>query len=157
MPGLLDASDDPIDFVRVSAREALRKIQETRGLRIEFQETGERLEAGSQTMLRVDITNCGKETVGNIRLCARVPSQYDVTDAQGVNRPLKHETLPGRLISETFELEPNASLRWEFVTRVLTAGEARFKIELTAEGLPHPLIEEKANTVYAPSPKPMDP
>jgi hypothetical protein len=157
VPGLLDAADDPIEFVRVSAREALKKIQETRGLRLEFQETAERLEVGGQTTIRLDITNCGKEPIENIRLLARVPAQLDVTAAQGGNRPLQHETLPGKLVSESFLLEPNATLRWEISVKALAAGDARFKVELSADGLPHPLVEEKTTPVHVPMPKPDQP
>lgn len=159
VPGLIDATDDNIEFVRVSAREALKKIQETNGLRIEFQEVSERVEVGSQTIIRVDITNCGKEPVDHIRLSARVPAQFEVLATQGANRPLGCESQPGRLLTEPFRLEPNATQRWEVTARAAMAGDARFKVEVSADGLPHPLIEEKATPVLAPMPKneqPMD-
>jgi hypothetical protein len=153
VPGLIEATDDPIDFVRVSARDALKKIQETNGLRIEFNDTAERVEVGTEPVFRIDVTNCGKEPVEQIRLVARAPAQLIITAAQGSNRPLQHELQPNRVLTEPFRLEPNATLRWEVTTRAAAAGEARFKIELTAAGLPHPLIEEKATPIVAPQPK----
>jgi uncharacterized repeat protein (TIGR01451 family) len=157
IPALIAAADDGKDFVRAAARESLKKIQVTLGLRIEVTESLDRVEAGNQTVYRVDVTNCGMAPATNIQIKAVLPQCHQLIEAKGANQPVQHHADGPRLTTEGITLDPNATVRWEVTAQALRPGEARFKIELASDELPYPLIEEKNTTVHPAGPKPDKP
>ena len=153
IPALIAAADDDRDFVRSAARESLKKIQVTLGLRVEVTESLDRVEVGNQTVYRVDVTNCGMAPATNVQIKALLPNVHQLVDAKGANQPVQHHADGPRLTTEGITLEPNATVRWEITTQALQQGDARFKVELASNELPYPLIEEKNTTIHPAGPK----
>lgn len=149
LPALIKAIDDPAEFVRCSAQEALKKIQATLPVRLDVKQSVESIDLDTTTVYRIDISNQGTAAAAQVRLSATVPSLFTITAVEG---QVQHKLDGNRVICEALSLEANETRVCEIYVKPKAAGTARLQVELTADGLAAPIVAEATTTITAPMP-----
>lgn len=152
LAALTKAIDDPAEYVRCSAQEALKKIQATLPLRLEVNVLAESVEVDTETVYRLDITNQGTTSLENVRMRAVVPDLFKLVE---VESSMRHKVENGTIACEPISLEAKASRRMEVHVKALRPGEVRFKVEMSADEVPSPIVQEKPTTINLPAPAQM--
>jgi hypothetical protein len=149
LAALTKAIDDPAEYVRCSAQEALKKIQATLPLRLEVNVLAESVEVDTETVYRLDITNQGSSAIENVRMRAVVPDLFKLME---VESSMRNKVENGTIICEPISLDAKASRRMEVHVKALRPGETRFKVEISADEVPSPIVQDKATTINLPTP-----
>jgi hypothetical protein len=151
LPGLIKAVGDPIEIVRCSAQEALKKVQATLPIHLDVKQNVEAIELDATAVYRIDISNQGKSEAGKVSITAVVPDQLEVIALEG-QLQLKQEG--NRICSESFTMEADSTRYCEIHVKPKAAGAARFQVNLTADGLAAPILGEVNTTITPPPPMP---
>jgi uncharacterized repeat protein (TIGR01451 family) len=150
LPGLIKAVADPMEFVRCSAQEALKKVQATLPLRLDLKQNVEAIELDATTVYRIDISNQGKSAATKVRLQAVVPDQLTVISLEG---QLQLTQQGKQLSSESMTLEADESRYCEVHVKTKAPGTVRFQVELIADDLMAPIVGEVSTTITPPNPQ----
>jgi hypothetical protein len=150
LPALIKVIDDPADFVRCSAQEALKKIQATLPLRLDIKQNVESIDLDSTTVYRIDFANQGTAAT-QVRITAVVPALFTITSVEG---QVQHKLDGNKVICEPLSLEANEVRSCEIYVKPKAAGAARLQVEMTADGLLAPVVGEATTTITPPNPMP---
>lgn len=128
--------------------EACTEVLGVPGVLLEMVDSDDPIEVGGETTYRVTVRNQGTQTVTNLRLEATAPEQLEIVRAAG---PADSSLQGARLTFDPLSVRPGAEARYTIRARGERPGDARFKVDLTADQLPAgPVHEEESTTVYAP-------
>jgi uncharacterized repeat protein (TIGR01451 family) len=119
------------------------------GLLLEMRDRDDPIPVNGTTSYPIRVVNQGSGPLTNLRIKAVVPNGMALLRVSG---PVNHEVKGKTIFFEPLAaLEPGAKAEYEVFTRALTAGDLRFKIELTADQLKEggPVREEESTTVYS--------
>jgi uncharacterized repeat protein (TIGR01451 family) len=116
-------------------------------LLLELVDNKDPVEVGGETSYVIIVRNQGNVPVNDIRLSANVPTELELARVAG---PLKHTT-EGQIISfEPLSLQPQTDSRIEIFTKAKSAGDVRFKVEMSAKELSAgPVQEEESTTIFS--------
>lgn len=118
------------------------------GVLVEMVDTDDPIEVGGETSYVVTVRNQGTQLVTNLRLEATAPDQLEIVRASG---PSDNRLQGARLSFEPLAVRPGAEARYTIRARGVRAGDARFRVDVTADQLPAgPVHEDESTTVYAP-------
>ncbi|HZZ71843.1 MAG TPA: hypothetical protein VFE24_06290 [Pirellulales bacterium] len=105
------------------------------------------IEIGGETTYEVRVTNQGSKAASNITIVAYLPPELKALSAEG---PTRHVVEGSKV---TFEPLPRLSAKGDTVFRIRAqaqkAGDARVKVQLTADELTQPVTKEESTRVYA--------
>jgi uncharacterized repeat protein (TIGR01451 family) len=126
-------------------------------LALETVDTRDPLPVGEQTSYTIVVTNQGTVPVTNLRIKVLVPPQLKLLRATGASDPPPPDKLPaptaeGQLLpyAPLPTLVPGAEARFEVFVQAAQAGDARFKVELTADQLERgPVREDESTQIFA--------
>jgi uncharacterized repeat protein (TIGR01451 family) len=140
---------------QVSSARGLKTEAETRtlvegvpALVIEVADTDDPVEVGAETTYEVRIANAGTKTETNVEVICTLPEQAELRSAKsGAN--LSHK-VEGRevIFAPVPKLAPRADLVYRIQVRGRTAGDARFRVRVRADGLGEPMIREESTRFY---------
>ncbi len=139
--------------------EACTLFEGISALSLEVVDTKDPIPVGETTTYLIVIKNQGTATVTNLRITAIVPPEMKLTQARGPSDPPPKDKLPepaadGQALpfAPLKELAPMAEARYEVVAEARRAGDARFKVELTADQLKKggPVREQESTFIFAP-------
>jgi uncharacterized repeat protein (TIGR01451 family) len=126
--------------------EACTEFLGVSALLLEMIDTEDPIEVGTETTYTVLVRNQGTVPVTNIQLAAIAPAQLEVTRVTG---PSDSHRDGQRLLIDPFIIKPEAELQFIIHVRALSAGDARFKLQMTADQLTAgPVREEESTQVY---------
>ena len=106
---------------------------------------------GGDTSYPIIVVNQGNAPATNIRVKAIIPDEMDLTRARG---PTDHRLIgkSGKIIlfDPLPTLAPGARAEYEVYVKALKAGEARFKVQWTADQLTSGPVDQQENTTIFP-------
>jgi uncharacterized repeat protein (TIGR01451 family) len=123
------------------------------GLLLETLDTSDPVEIGDTTTYEVRVTNQGTLEANGIDITATLPDQMRLKSAVGPGNT--QARVEGRRISfpKQDNLQPGRVLAYTIVVEALTAGDARFNVELRSTSLgPEPVRKSESTTVREPLP-----
>jgi uncharacterized repeat protein (TIGR01451 family) len=111
---------------------------------------------GAQTSYRITITNQGSLSLTNIHVRAEVPPEMTLAKTTGPTQPPPADKLPpagaaGQEVpfAPLAELKPGEVQVYEIFVNAVKAGDARFRVHVTADQLTGgPVMEEESTNVY---------
>jgi uncharacterized repeat protein (TIGR01451 family) len=116
-------------------------------LALEVEDTEDPVEVGGETSYNVTVRNPGTKPVTRVQIIATVPEQMTVTRAAGASDNRKEGQ---KIIYEPLTLQAGGEVRFRIDVKALRAGDARFKVELTADQLTAgPVLQEESTTILA--------
>ncbi len=139
--------------------EACTLFEGISALSLEVVDTKDPLPVGDTTSYLIVIKNQGTAAVTNLRVTAIVPPEMRLTRARGPSDPPPKDKLPepaadGQALpfAPLKELAPMAEARYEVIVEARRAGDARFKVDLTADQLKKggPVREQESTFIFAP-------
>jgi hypothetical protein len=151
LPALIKVIDDPTEFVRCSAQEALKKIQATLPVRLDVKQNVESIDLDTTTVYRIDFANQGTTAATQVRISAVVPALFTITSVEG---QVQHKLDGNRVICEPLSLEASETRSFEIYVKPKAAGTARLQVEMAADGLIAPVVGEATTTITPPNPLP---
>jgi len=131
--------------------EACTELIGVAALLLEVVDTEDPVEVGSETMYIINIRNQGTAQATNIQIEAIVPAQMEILRVTG---PSDHKKEGQRIICEPLTMAAKGEARYVVYVRAKTAGEVRFKVNMTADQLTSglPVHEEESTTIYSSNP-----
>ena len=104
------------------------------------------VETGSETAYEVEIKNEGSAAAKRVQLTCELPQALSLIDVKG---PTSHRQAAGVVAFAPLEqLKPGQSVKMQIHVRSSSAGNVRFRAQLTSESVPEPLIEEELTKFY---------
>jgi uncharacterized repeat protein (TIGR01451 family) len=114
---------------------------------LELTDADDPIEVGSETSYSVVIRNQGTVPVTQARLLARTGPQLEIGRVSG---PADSHREGATITSDPFIIQPESEVQFLFRVRALRVGDARFKVDLSADQLTAgPVREEESTQVYA--------
>jgi uncharacterized repeat protein (TIGR01451 family) len=116
------------------------------GVLLEVVDTEDPVEVNAATRYVITVRNQGQLPLTNVVVAATVPPQLALTRATG---PADHRPDGPRVVFDPVTIPAEREARYEVEVRALQPGDARFKVELTADQLRAggPVHEEESTTV----------
>jgi uncharacterized repeat protein (TIGR01451 family) len=104
------------------------------------------VEIGAETAYEVKVTNEGTAAAQGVGLTCELPEAVTFTSANG---PSEHEQR-GRTVTfrPMAQLAPGESAKFQVFVRGQSAGNLRFRANLTSESVVEPLTAEELTKVY---------
>lgn len=104
------------------------------------------IEVGKEVTYEIKVTNQGTATGTNIRMTCILPSNQEFISGSGST---KVNASGNTLTMEPLAtLEPKTETSWRVVTKAASAGDARFKVELSSDQFANPIEEGEATQQY---------
>ena len=106
---------------------------------------------GGDTSFPIVVQNTGSAPVTNLRIRALVPKQMVLAKTEPADHKLAESVPQGQwiLFGPLATLEPGAKAEFEVFVKGVSAGDARFHIEMTADQLERgPVVEEESTIIY---------
>jgi uncharacterized repeat protein (TIGR01451 family) len=114
---------------------------------LQLTDTDDPIELGAETSYSVVIKNQGTVPVTQARLLARVGPHLEIARVSG---PADSHREGATVASEPFAVQPESEVQFVFRVRTIRVGDARFKVDLSADQLTAgPVREEESTQVYA--------
>jgi uncharacterized repeat protein (TIGR01451 family) len=139
------ATADP--GINVQARKDLQ-ILGIPAFKLEMGDDVDPVPVGGRVRYTVNITNTGSLPANEVALIATVPPEMRIVSQQGASQG----SVQGQVI--TFaplnNVPPNQMLAYTVEVQVMQAADVRFRIELRAQSLQAPVIEEESTKIYNP-------
>jgi uncharacterized repeat protein (TIGR01451 family) len=130
--------------------EMVTRVEGVSALLVELVDTEDPIEVGGDTAYEVRISNTGSKTESNIKLVATVPDKMQLKSAQG---PVRYREEGKNILFETLEtLAPHRDALFRIHVKATEAGTVRFKIQVTSQNLPEPVIKMEATRIYSDAP-----
>jgi uncharacterized repeat protein (TIGR01451 family) len=112
---------------------------------------------GRDTSFPIIVQNTGTAPVTNLLIRARVPKEMVLARTEPADHKLAERVPQGQwLIFGPATVEPGAKTQFEVFVKAVAAGDARFRVEMTADQLDPargPVIEEEPTVIYDDSSK----
>jgi uncharacterized repeat protein (TIGR01451 family) len=133
--------------------EAVTNFSGISALAVEVSDTEDPVEVGADTSYVIAITNQGSTPVTNIQIKALVPPEMAVTQLKGpINGQLGEKTVQGQAVvfDALKTLAPAATVKIEILVKAKQAGDARFKVVITADQLKAggPVHQEESTAIF---------
>ncbi len=106
---------------------------------------------GGDTSFPIVVQNTGSAPVTNLRIRALVPNQMLLTKTVPADHKLTENLPQGQwlVFGPMAPLEPGAKVDFEVFVKGVKAGDARFRIEMSADQLERgPVVEEESTIIY---------
>jgi uncharacterized repeat protein (TIGR01451 family) len=117
---------------------------------LELTDSDDPIELGAETSYSVVIRNQGTVPVTQARLLARAGPHLEIARVSG---PADSHRDGATVTSDPFVIQPDSEVQFLFRVRALRVGDARFKVDLSADQLTAgPVREEESTQVYADAP-----
>ncbi len=117
-------------------------------LAVEVMARDEMLAVGGETVFEVRVLNTSDQAATNVRLTTMVPVELAVVQPQG---PTEARLQPPQvLFAPLTQLGPHADAVYRIRVRARQGGQGRFRVELAADQLARPLLQECGALVQAP-------
>ena len=122
------------------------RVEGVAGILLEMVDLEDPVEVGKEVTYDIKITNQGSATIGNIQIVCTVPDGQEFLSGSGVTpvaaqgRTLTMEPLPA--------LAGKAVASWRVVVKALAAGDMRFRVALTADLFPDPILKHESTTQF---------
>jgi uncharacterized repeat protein (TIGR01451 family) len=114
---------------------------------LELTDSDDPVEVGAETSYSVVIRNQGTVPVTQARLLARTDPRLEIAKVSG---PADTHREGASVASDPFIIQPESEVQFLFRVRALRVGDARFKVDLSADQLTAgPVREEESTQVYA--------
>ena len=131
-------------------RELVTRVEELSALLLETADADDPIEVGKDTTYEVLVTNAGSKVETDIKVICTVPDKMEL---KAVQAPCRYH-IEGRVI--IFEplpkLAPKSDACYQFRVRAVTAGDVRFKAQVTSSTSTDPMIKTEATRIYADQP-----
>jgi uncharacterized repeat protein (TIGR01451 family) len=141
---------------RASA-EARTTVRGASGLVMEVVDITDPVEVGQETQYHVILRNTGTIPITNLVVTATIPEEMAFARAEAAPQSRKLERRAGepeRIAFEPFTLAPSADTVYRVFVRALKSGDARFRVEVSADQLTAgPVAQEESTTVFNPKSK----
>jgi uncharacterized repeat protein (TIGR01451 family) len=125
------------------------------GLTVDIQDKDDPVEVGAATKYFLSVRNQGAASATHVVVTATAPAQMEVIGARGL---VPHHQSGQRVTFDPITLQPGKEVVYEVSVKALRAGDARFRVELTADQLPAgPVLGEESTTIYDPNLAPVTP
>jgi uncharacterized repeat protein (TIGR01451 family) len=128
--------------------EAALEIRGVPAYRLEVGDTTDPVQVGGRTSYRILVTNQGSLPGNGVEITAIVPKELRVVNANGPSQ----SRVDGQRI--TFlpmnNVAPKTTLTYEVDVEAREPGDVRFHVELRAQGLQEPVVEEESTNIVAP-------
>jgi uncharacterized repeat protein (TIGR01451 family) len=131
--------------------EAVLEIRGAPALRLEALDTKDPVEVGDTTTYEISVTNTGTLPANGIQIVATVPPQMRARS--GVGPGNQQPRIQGnQIVFPAIDgLQPGQSQLYTVVVEAISAGDARFRIEMRSTSLgPDPVIEEESTNIFRP-------
>lgn len=127
--------------------EACTTIEGVAALRLEVTDNPDPVELGTQTTYSIVVTNQGTANATNIKIAATVPEGMEYVSSTGSTARL---VVVGKLVD--FDpvpvLKPKDSLTFTVTAKGVQSGDLRFRVEMNADQLTSPVLEEESTKLY---------
>ena len=141
------------DGVRANA-EARTTVRGAAGLVMEVVDIVDPVEVGQETQYHVILRNTGTIPITNLVVTATIPEEMGFLRAEATPQSRKLDRRAGepeRVAFEPFTLAPNADTVYRVFVRALKSGDARFRVEVSADQLTTgPVTQEESTSVFNP-------
>lgn len=120
-------------------------------LGVELLDREDPVAVGGDTSFPIVVENTGSAPVTNLRIRALVPVQMVLAKTTPADHKLEQRVPQGQWVvfSPMAELAPGTKAEFEVFVKGVTAGDARFRMELLADQLDRgPVIEEESTIIY---------
>ena len=125
--------------------EAAVAVQGFAALRLAVTDLVDPIEVGGQTTYQIQVINQGSLAANQVNVVGVVPPQMRFVAAKG---PVPYRVEGQRVIFESVpSLAIGQSVTFALDVEALTAGDARFRAELTSDTLREPLVKEESTNV----------
>ncbi len=158
IPALTRASQDSMEIVRCSAREALKNIQTQPEINAEVVAMDDDAKVGGTKRYAIEVSNNGTAPATNLRFVVLVPQQLTMVGGLGID----HRRDGQRVVTTPLELAPNSKVRLELLCKIGRKNIGPLQIEVQADQLAQPLraadnMPAQTGTNVAPVPAPLTP
>jgi uncharacterized repeat protein (TIGR01451 family) len=130
----------------VSDAQVTTQVEGTASLVLRVTDLDDPVEIGAETAYEVKVTNEGTAAAQGVGLTCELPEAVTFTSANG---PSEHEQR-GRTVTfrPMAQLAPGESAKFQVFVRGQSAGNLRFRANLTSESVVEPLTAEELTKVY---------
>ena len=127
--------------------EACTKVEGIATLLLEVTDKPDPVEVGTQTTYSIVVTNQGTANATNIKIAATVPDGMVYVSSTGSTGRL---VVVGKLVSfnPVPTLKPKGNLTFTVTVKGTEAGDHRFRVEMNADQLTSPFLEEESTKLY---------
>lgn len=133
------------DCAQPASDTAQTALQAVGSLLLEVVDTNDPVPLNSNEIYRIKVTNQGDKADTNIRFVVTLPDEMDYADSRAAVQP----QVQGKTITITIpRIEPKGSETIEIQAKALSAGDVRFKVEMTSDQLTSPVMETEATQLY---------
>lgn len=127
--------------------EACTSVEGVAALLLEVTDSPDPVEIGTQTTYSIVVTNQGTANATNIKIAATVPDGMEYVSSTGSTARL---VVVGKLVD--FDpvpvLKPKENLRFTVTVKGIQPGDLRFRVEMNADQLTSPVLEEESTKLY---------
>jgi uncharacterized repeat protein (TIGR01451 family) len=128
--------------------EVQTRVEGLSALAIEVVDTDDPVEVGGDTCYEIRVSNAGTKMESNVEVVCTLPEQVEFRSAKaGSNLRFRVE---GRdvIFEPLSRLAPRADVIYRVQVRSKTAGDARFRTRVRADGLTEPVVREESTRIY---------
>lgn len=108
------------------------------------------IEVGGLTTYSIQVTNQGTKEASNVEFLAQVPPGMEAVQPNGVSSKYRVEGTSGIIrFDPIVRLAAKEKASYTIQVRGKTAGDQRFKVQMTSDDTTEPVIEEESTRVYS--------
>lgn len=120
------------------------------GLTVDVDDRDDPVEVGKDTSYVITVVNQGPVPATKVQVAAVVPELMAITDAKGPSNAARDA---GKVVFEPVTIPAGGTAVFEVFVKPLKPGDARFRVELSADQLPAgPVRREESTTIYQDTP-----
>jgi uncharacterized repeat protein (TIGR01451 family) len=112
-------------------------------LSLAVQDLQDPIEVGASTAYAVTVGNPGSVAATHVRIAVTLPQQLELSQATG---PAQHRQFGQRVFFDPVTVAPGAEARYRVEVKARRAGDARFRVELTADQLTSGAVQQEEST-----------
>ena len=122
------------------------KVDGTASLVVELVDLDDPVEVGTETAYEVRIRNDGSKAAADVKITCELPADVELVSAKG---PVKHSVGKSQLVFEPVPtLAPGKSVIYRVHVKGSTAGNRRFRAQLTSDTITKPLTYDELTKFY---------
>lgn len=126
--------------------EVQTRVEGLSALLLEVIDVEDPVEVGADTSYEIRVTNTGSKTETDIRLSCLIPDKMEFKGAQGATSfHLEGKTV---VFDPLPKLAPRADAIYRINVKGISAGDVRFKAQITSTNLMEPVMETEATRIY---------
>jgi uncharacterized repeat protein (TIGR01451 family) len=126
--------------------DVLTRVDGLSSLLLEVVDTEDPIEVGAETSYEIRITNTGSKPETDIKLVGILPDKMQFKTAVG---PTRFQESGKEIVFEPLpSLAPKADVIYRITVKAQSAGDVRFKAQITSTNLVEPVIEMESTRIY---------